>query len=67
MIQLWFQSLDVWATVIALALLASKYTDKKDEWEMIAMKARQWLGSQNLEGHSIDDLIQLAVKLLTTA
>jgi hypothetical protein len=31
------------------------------------MKARQWLATQPLEGHSIDDLIQLAVKLLSSA
>jgi len=60
------QSLDVWATALALALLTSKFADKKDEWEMIAMKARQWLDSQPLEGHSTDDLIELAVKLLAT-
>jgi hypothetical protein len=53
--------------VIALALLTSKFNDKKDEWEMIATKARQWLATQPLEGHSIDDLIQLAVKLLPSA
>ena len=61
------QSMEVWATVIALALLNNKFTAKKNEWEMIAMKARHWLDGQPLEGHVIDDLIQLAAILLSSA
>jgi len=54
------QSTDVWATVLALSLLSLKYADKKAEWEMIDMKATQWLSSQQLEGHTVDELLQCA-------
>jgi len=61
------QSGDVWATVLALSLLSLKYADKKAEWEMIEMKATQWLSSQQLEGHTVDELLQRARKVLETA
>ena len=64
MLVIFFQSEDAWATVIALALLASKFAERKPEWEMIEMKARRWLASQDLEGQSVDDLLAIATKLL---
>ena len=54
------QSTDVWATVLALSLLSLKYADKKAEWEMIDMKATRWLSIQQLEGHTVDELLQCA-------
>ena len=57
----------MWATVLALSLLSLKYADKKAEWEMIEMKATQWLSSQQLEGHTVDELLQCARKVLETA
>jgi len=58
------QSSDVWATVLALSLLSVKYADKKAEWEMIEMKATQWLSGQELEGHTVDELLQSARNVL---
>jgi len=52
--------LDVWATVLALSSLEVKFGDKRDEWEMMETKARRWLDLQDLEGLSIDDLLQKA-------
>jgi len=57
----------VWATVLALSLLSLKYADKKAEWEMIEMKATQWLSRQQLEGHTVDELLQSAKKILEAA
>ena len=39
----------LWATALALVLLMGKYSDQKDEWEMIAEKGRKWL-KKNLPG-----------------
>jgi len=61
------QSADVWATVLALSLLSLKYADKKTEWEMIEMKATQWLSSQQLEGHTLDELLQCARNVIEAA
>jgi len=58
------QSGDVWATVLALSLLSLKYADKKAEWEMIELKATQWLSRQELEGHTVDELLQCAMNIL---
>ena len=33
----------LWATALALVLLMGKYSDQKDEWEMIAEKGKKWL------------------------
>jgi len=61
------QSYDVWATILALSLLSLKYANKKAEWEMIEMKATQWLSRQELEGHTVDELLQCAKNVLQAA
>ena len=33
----------LWATALALVLLMGKFLDQKDEWEMIAEKAKKWM------------------------
>ena len=33
----------LWATALALVLLMGKYSNQKDEWEMIAEKGKKWL------------------------
>ena len=33
----------IWATLLAMALLETKYGDKKGEWTMIMKKAKQYL------------------------
>jgi len=67
MMLLLLQSHDVWATVLALSLLSLEYADKKAEWEMIEMKATQWLSSQQLEGHTVGELLQRARNVLQAA
>jgi len=64
MMLLLLQSHEVWATVLALSLLSLKFADKKAEWEMIEMKATQWLSRQQLEGHTVDELLQRARNVL---
>ena len=39
---------NIWATVIALLLLKKQYTEQKDEWELVAIKAESWLNDQPL-------------------
>lgn len=56
---------EAWATIVALALLAGKFSDKKDEWEMIELKARRWLSGQDLEGHTVDDLLARAAGVIS--
>ena len=33
----------LWATALALVLLMGKFSDQKDEWEMIAEKGKNWM------------------------
>ena len=36
-------------TLLALHILTKNFSDKKNEWKMIAKKAQKWLKSQNVE------------------
>ena len=55
----------VWATVLAVSLLRSRYSSQQDEWELIAMKAESWLKKQSLPpGTILDKIFQDAMKLL---
>ena len=38
----------IWATIVALVLLESRFSQQQDEWELIAMKAETWLSMQSL-------------------
>ena len=50
----------LWATALALVLLMGKYSDQKDEWEMIAEKGRKWL-KKNLPGSlTLDQVLESA-------
>ncbi len=52
---------EVWATIVGLVCLESRYAQQKDEWELIALKAEMWLNSQNLpQGLSIESLKEVA-------
>ncbi len=53
----------MWATILALAWLQVNFSANKDEWDMIEMKARGWLGSADLEGNSVEDLLQKATNV----
>lgn len=54
-------SSDVWATLLALACLETRFSSQQDEWELVAMKADMWLESQSLPD-SIEKLKQAAKK-----
>ena len=55
----------VWATVLAVSILRSRYSSQQDEWELIAMKAESWLKKQSLPpGTILDKIFQDAKKLL---
>ena len=55
----------IWATVLAVSLLRSRYSSQQDEWELIAMKAESWLKKQSLPpGTSLDKIFQDAQKNL---
>lgn len=57
-------STDVWGTLLALSLLEERCAEKKDEWELIAMKADSWLESQTLpEGVTLASLREVANKV----
>ena len=56
---------NVWATVLALVLLESRFSEQEDEWELVAMKAETWLSMQTLPaGVDVAILKQEAKKLL---
>ena len=38
----------VWATLLALCVMKIKYSDKEEEWELVATKAEGWLKKQSL-------------------
>ena len=51
----------VWATVLVLGYLEKKLLELKDEWELIAMKANNWLKKQHIpEGHSKESFFEKA-------
>ena len=55
----------VWATVIALVLLESRFSQQQDEWELVAMKAETWLSMQSLPaGFDISKMKEEAKKLI---
>ena len=55
----------VWATVIALVLLESCFSQQQDEWELVAMKAETWLSMQSLPaGFDVKKLKEEAKKLV---
>ena len=55
----------VWATVVALVLLESRFSQQQDEWELVAMKAETWLSMQSLPaGFDVQKLKEEAKKLV---
>ena len=59
------QSLDVWATLLALALLTERYAQQREEWELIEIKALQWLAEGDLEGNELATLKTKARDVVT--
>ena len=55
----------VWATVLAVSLLRSRYSSQQEEWELIVMKAESWLKKQSLPpGYTLEQLFQVARRFL---
>ena len=55
----------IWATVVALVLLESRFSQQQDEWELVAMKAKTWLSMQRLPvGFDVQKLKEEAKKLV---
>ena len=51
----------VWATVLAVTSLRTRYSSQQDEWELIAMKAESWLRKQSLpSGCTLEQLFMAA-------
>ena len=55
----------VWATLLMLELLHSRYDDEQEEWELVGTKAESWTKKQSLPtGVSLDQLKSAAKQLL---
>ena len=54
----------VWATLLILELLQTKYVDEQDEWELVGMKAESWTKKQSLPGGVTLTEMQTAAKRL---
>ena len=54
----------VWGTLLSLALLETKYSSQRDEWELVSMKTEMWLQSQTLQGTTIASLTAQAKQAL---
>ncbi len=55
----------VWGTVLALALLETKYSSQRDEWELLSMKSEMWVQGQVLpSGITVASLTEQAKKCL---
>ena len=56
---------NVWATMLALALLREQFSGLEEEWELVAMKAEMWLQNQIIPvPHSLGSLSQEAKECL---
>ena len=42
----------VWATALALCYLEKRHAKRKDEWELLAVKASEWLAQHVPDGHT---------------
>ena len=55
----------VWATVLVLTLLRSRFADEQDEWELVGSKAESWVKKQSLPANlTLDSLYSAAQKVL---
>lgn len=53
-----------WATALAITLMRQKFSQQKNEWELLVNKALRWLKSQSLGKMSVDDVCAAAGKLI---
>ena len=54
----------VWATVLALVFLETRYSDEREEWELVAAKAEAWLLRAGQQGSSLASLREAAKSCL---
>ena len=54
----------LWATALVLVFLRKKMSDSQDEWELVAMKAENWLKKQSVPGGSIKEVTDKAEKMM---
>ncbi|KAL3888728.1 hypothetical protein ACJMK2_001091 [Sinanodonta woodiana] len=55
------QNDNVVATVAVIAWLRKYHIERRDEWQMLETKALDWLETQDLHGHTVEDLISKIV------
>ncbi len=58
------ESVDIWATSLALSWLSQHYTEQYEEWELIQSKANVWLKQQAIHGERLTMLENAAKNLL---
>lgn len=54
----------LWATALALVLLMGKFSDQKDEWEMIAEKGTKWMKKNLSNAVNYDDVLKSAAAVI---
>ena len=55
----------VWGTLLAIALLETRFSDQRDEWELVSMKSEMWLQGQTLPaGETVESLTEKAKNAL---
>ena len=54
----------LWATALALVLLKAKFSNQKDEWEMIAEKAKKWMNKNLPVSIKYDSVLQSAANAI---
>ena len=54
----------LWATALAVACLAGKFSATEDEWEMVAEKGKAWLQSNLPTGVDCTAVLQDAAAVL---
>ncbi len=58
---------DVWTTMLAVCCLEEYFPELRTEWEVVALKGRQWVESQVRQGTgpSVDEIHQISQSLVT--
>ena len=54
----------LWATALALVLLKAKFSNRRDEWEMIAEKAKKWMNKNLPVAVKYDSILQSAANAI---
>ncbi|XP_068682232.1 von Willebrand factor A domain-containing protein 5A-like [Montipora foliosa] len=54
----------LWATALALVLLKAKFSNQRDEWEMIAEKAKKWMNKNLPVAVKYDSILQSAANAI---